>query len=461
MAMARLLLLIGVVLSVLGGSPDLAITRQVDSDVETKLLLVLEATEEGVADASDLLAATARTIERRVAALRIAGARVWMSGGDQIVVELPGVNGDEADRFTRALTTTALLEVVDTQGTFLPQGTMVTTSLGGPSDGATSETDVVYETIISGGDIVQAYATTNQIGEQVVGFELTDEAAERFYEYTSTHLGQPLAIVLDKRVVSTPVVNSAIRDQGIIEGLSSDGVDDLVTQLNSGALAVPLRVVASMVLSSLPAAEPSTLVAGGPTPPIDQVIPASDCWTPEQRLDTRTPQWSGPPAMVIDPAKRYTATVETSLGDFTLTFFPEHAPVTVNNFVCLARAGYYDGTIFHRILDGFVIQGGDPTGTGRGDPGYRFADEPVTRDYELGTLAMANAGPDTNGSQFFIVVGDAGMQLPKNYTIFGHVSAGMDVVDRIAKVPTRAGAFGEKSVPIEPVTIAHVTIQET
>ncbi|HKG24921.1 MAG TPA: peptidylprolyl isomerase, partial [Thermomicrobiales bacterium] len=228
----------------------------------------------------------------------------------------------------------------------------------------------------------------------------------------------------------------------------------------TGALPVPLRVVTSMVLTGIPAPE-GTSVPEAPTPDVEAPVGASECWTAEQRLDTRTPQWSEPPAMVIDPAKQYAATMETNLGDFTIALLPNDAPVTVNNFVCLARAGYYDNTPFHRIIERFVIQGGDPTGTGRGGPGYDFADEPVTRDYELGTVAMANAGPDTNGRQFFIVVGDAGTQLPPNYTIFGQVTDGMDVVDRIASVPTRNSDTGEKSEPIEPVTLETVTIQES
>ncbi|HEY7036279.1 MAG TPA: peptidylprolyl isomerase, partial [Thermomicrobiales bacterium] len=276
---------------------------------------------------------------------------------------------------------------------------------------------------------------------------------------TSSHVGQPMSIVIDKEVISSPVINSAISNQGIIEGIPAADVRDLVVQLNSGPLAVPLRVVSSMVLNSVPpaatpAARLSTPIANGP-------LVASDCWTADQRRDTPRLQWSAPPAMVIDPAKTYTARVETSLGDFTITFFPQEAPVTVNNFVCLARAGYYDDTTFHRIVAGFVIQGGDPTGTGAGGPGYEFADEPVTRSYELGTVAMANAGPDTNGSQFFVVVGDSGTQLPPQDTIFGQVTKGMDVVDRIAAVPTRAGGSGEKSTPIEPVTIEKITIDET
>ena len=129
-------------------------------------------------------------------------------------------------------------------------------------------------------------------------------------------------------------------------------------------------------------------------------------------------QWAQPPTMVIDPAKTYRATIETTAGTMTAEFFPAEAPKTVNNFVFLAREGFYDGVIFHRVIPGFVIQGGDPTGTGRGGPGYRFEDEPVTRPYVRGTIAMANAGPNTNGSQFFIMHAD--YPLPPNYTIFGH-----------------------------------------
>src|SRR6266508_886907 len=149
-------------------------------------------------------------------------------------------------------------------------------------------------------------------------------------------------------------------------------------------------------------------------------------------------QWNTPPAMQTDPKKTYKARMETDKGTMVIELFADKAPNTVNNFVFLAREGYYDGVIFHRIISGFVIQGGDPTGTGRGGPGYRFEDEPIKRNYELGTLAMANAGPNTNGSQFFVIVGPSGRQLPKNYTIFGKVTSGMDVVDAIAQTPTKA-----------------------
>jgi cyclophilin family peptidyl-prolyl cis-trans isomerase len=157
--------------------------------------------------------------------------------------------------------------------------------------------------------------------------------------------------------------------------------------------------------------------------------------------------------MVIDPTKQYRGTIETSAGTMTVEFFPAEAPKTVNNFVFLAREGFYDGVIFHRVIRGFVIQGGDPTGTGRGGPGYRFEDEPVTRPYLRGTLAMANAGPNTNGSQFFIMHAD--YPLPPNYTIFGQLTGGEEVLDAIATAATGPG-----DRPLEPVTITRVMIEE-
>ena len=168
-------------------------------------------------------------------------------------------------------------------------------------------------------------------------------------------------------------------------------------------------------------------------------------------------QWNSPPEMVIDPSKRYTAQMETSMGSLTIALDPSAAPKTVNNFVFLAREGYYDGVIFHRIIQGFVIQGGDPTGTGRGGPGYRFEDElPKAGRYEIGSLAMANAGPNTNGSQFFIISGPSGVNLPPQYALFGKVVKGLDVVDQMEKVRTGPG-----DKPVEDVVIQSVTITES
>jgi cyclophilin family peptidyl-prolyl cis-trans isomerase len=134
------------------------------------------------------------------------------------------------------------------------------------------------------------------------------------------------------------------------------------------------------------------------------------------------------PAMEIDQDTIYTVTIGTDRGDIVMDLDPALAPVTVNNFVVLARQGYYDGTTFHRVEPGFVIQGGDPDGTGRGGPGYKFEDEPVQGEYVAGAVAMANAGPNTNGSQFFICLNDLRGGLAKNYNLFGHVTSGMDAV---------------------------------
>jgi len=134
--------------------------------------------------------------------------------------------------------------------------------------------------------------------------------------------------------------------------------------------------------------------------------------------------------MQIDTNRAYRAIIKTNKGDIHLQLNPSEAPLTVNNFVALAREGYYDGVTFHRVVPRFVIQGGDPTGTGSGGPGYQFQDEPVKRPYKAGTVAMANAGPNTNGSQFFICLEDQ-PNLPPNYTIFGDTVAGMDVVRNI------------------------------
>src|SRR4026207_2100072 len=141
-------------------------------------------------------------------------------------------------------------------------------------------------------------------------------------------------------------------------------------------------------------------------------------------------QYSAQPSMMIDPNKHYSATFKTSRGEIVCDLFTQDAPKTANNSVFLAREKFYDGTVFHRVIANFMIQGGDPTGTGRGGPGYRFEDEPVTRRSRRGRLAMAKAGPNTNGSQFFVMHAD--YPLPPNYTIFGKLTAGEEIVDSIA-----------------------------
>jgi cyclophilin family peptidyl-prolyl cis-trans isomerase len=162
------------------------------------------------------------------------------------------------------------------------------------------------------------------------------------------------------------------------------------------------------------------------------------------------------PPMIIDTAKTYTATMVTSKGTLEILLDPLAAPVTVNSFVFLARWHYFDGIVFHRIIPGFVLQGGDPTGSGAGGPGYRFNDElPKPGRYELGSLAMANAGPHTNGSQFFVISGPDGVRLPPQYALFGKVVKGLDVVSTINDIGTSSGK------PREDVVIESVTITES
>ena len=158
--------------------------------------------------------------------------------------------------------------------------------------------------------------------------------------------------------------------------------------------------------------------------------------------------------MGIDTSKRYSATMTTSMGEMVIALDALRAPKTVNNFVFLAGYKYFDGIIFHRIIDGFVCQGGDPTGTGMGGPGYRFEDElPKEGEYQLGSLAMANSGPNTNGSQFFLISGPSGVSLPPLYSLFGQVVKGLDVVDAMQKVPTDRADKPLTDVVIESVTV--------
>jgi len=159
--------------------------------------------------------------------------------------------------------------------------------------------------------------------------------------------------------------------------------------------------------------------------------------------------------MCIDPAKTYTAEMVTSMGTLTIALDSASAPVTVNSFVFLSRYHYYDGIIFHRIINGFVCQGGDPTGTGTGGPGYRFADElPKAGRYEIGSLAMANAGPNTNGSQFFLISGQQGVRLPPQYALFGKVVKGLEIVEAMQQVETDGRDKPKTDVVIQSVTIS-------
>ncbi|MEO6156566.1 MAG: peptidylprolyl isomerase [Ilumatobacteraceae bacterium] len=178
--------------------------------------------------------------------------------------------------------------------------------------------------------------------------------------------------------------------------------------------------------------------------------------TPFPALDGSAPRkqkFSEAHEMGIDPAKRYTATLDTSLGQIVIALDAVNAPKTVNNFVFLAAQHYYDGVIFHRIINGFMCQGGDPTGTGTGGPGYKFADEPVKQRYQLGSVAMANAGPHTNGSQFFLISGPSGVGLPPQYNHFGQIVKGMEVLEAMQSVETDRRDRPHQDVAINSVTI--------
>jgi peptidylprolyl isomerase len=182
---------------------------------------------------------------------------------------------------------------------------------------------------------------------------------------------------------------------------------------------------------------------------VTPTAPAVDGSSPQQR------KFDEEPPMLVDTNKRYVATMVTSHGTMVIALDPLAAPKAVNSFVFLSRYHYYDGIVFHRIIPGFVLQGGDPTGSGSGGPGYRFDDElPGAGRYKVGSLAMANAGPNTNGSQFFVISGPDGVRLPPSYSLFGEVVSGLDVVERIDAVGTRSGT------PSERVVIERVTIEE-
>ncbi|RXT08126.1 peptidylprolyl isomerase [Ammoniphilus sp. CFH 90114] len=181
------------------------------------------------------------------------------------------------------------------------------------------------------------------------------------------------------------------------------------------------------------------------------------------RGPTTTKTWDKPPEMIIEPDKPYTATITTNKGDIKIELFTKDAPQTVNNFIFLAKEDFYQNVLFHRVIKGFMIQTGDPTGTGTGGPGYQFEDElPAPHRYEAGIVAMANAGPNTNGSQFFICNGADSENLNgyPNYTIFGRVVEGMETVEAISNVNVKQSPMGEPSQPTEEVYIKNITISE-
>jgi cyclophilin family peptidyl-prolyl cis-trans isomerase len=216
----------------------------------------------------------------------------------------------------------------------------------------------------------------------------------------------------------------------------------------------------STTVASSTTTKPAPKGGSGNTSP-SAITTSADC--PASLTATlNKPSYSSPPPMTIDPSKTYTATVTTDVGPFTIQLDAKAAPKTVNSFVFLAQHHYYDCVVFHRVIQTFMDQTGDPTGTGDGGPGYQFADElpkKASPQYPIGSVAMANSGPNTNGSQFFIVSGAEGESLPPSYSLFGKVTSGMDVVDKI-----NAGGSAASSSTGTPVTLHRmisVTISES
>lgn len=228
---------------------------------------------------------------------------------------------------------------------------------------------------------------------------------------------------------------------------------------NSTDTAAPVSTSVDAYASTTVAdGDATTTVPGDTATPSDFTYGTTEC-PPVEGAATQTQDFSDSFALCIDPTKTYTAVVKTNMGTYSAVLDAAKAPGTVNNFVSLARNKYFDGTTCHRAIPGFMIQCGDPTATGSGGPGYKFADElPASGEYKIGSLAMANSGPDTNGSQFFVISGDQGVSLPPSYTLFGQVTDGLDstvvALDAAGNDdPSSNGVPPLKEIKIESITI--------
>ncbi|MCO5222460.1 MAG: peptidylprolyl isomerase [Thermomicrobiales bacterium] len=186
----------------------------------------------------------------------------------------------------------------------------------------------------------------------------------------------------------------------------------------------------------------------------------SDCWIGSQKYEVDgVPNWHTAPTLAIDPEKTYLATLLTSAGEIVVELDVQDAPIAANNFICLARSGYYNSTSFHRVAEDFFIQGGDPTGTGLGTPGYVVPSDPTTGPYPAGAVALANKAPDENGAQFFIAATDLTGQIPEHYPVFGRVISGLETVVEVSRGSAEPNERGEVSAPRNPTIIDEVQIQ--
>jgi len=225
--------------------------------------------------------------------------------------------------------------------------------------------------------------------------------------------------------------------------------------------ASPVTTSVEAFASTTVATGDATTVPSDTAAPADFVYGTTEC-PPVDGASTQTQDFDDSFALCIDPAKTYTAVVKTNMGTYSAVLDATKAPGAVNNFVSLARNKYFDGTTCHRAIPGFMVQCGDPTATGSGGPGYKFADEfPAAGEYKIGSLAMANSGPNTNGSQFFVITGDQGVSLPPNYTLFGQVTDGLDSTVTALDAAGNDDPSSNGVPPLTEITIESITITES
>ena len=225
--------------------------------------------------------------------------------------------------------------------------------------------------------------------------------------------------------------------------------------------ASPVTTSVDAFASTTVAAGDATTVPSDTAAPADFVYGTTEC-PPVEGAATQTQDFDDSFALCIDPAKTYTAVVKTNMGTYSAVLDATKAPGAVNNFVSLARNKYFDGTTCHRAIPGFMVQCGDPTATGSGGPGYKFADEfPAAGEYKIGSLAMANSGANTNGSQFFVITGDQGVSLPPNYTLFGQVTDGLDSTVAALDAAGNDDPSSNGVPPLTEIKIESITITES
>ena len=234
-----------------------------------------------------------------------------------------------------------------------------------------------------------------------------------------------------------------------------------LTKDDSTDKAAPVTTTVDAFASTTIAGDATTTLPSDTAAPADFVYGTTEC-PPAEGAATQTQTFTDSFALCIDPAKTYTAVVKTNMGTYSALLDAAKAPGTVNNFVSLARNKYFDGTTCHRAIPGFMIQCGDPTATGNGGPGYKFADElPASGEYKIGSLAMANSGANTNGSQFFVISGDQGVSLPPNYTLFGQVTDGLDTTVVALDAAGNDDPSSNGVPPLKEIKIESITITES